>query len=166
MDSKLSKANLKSPTEILREKNYYVEYAFDTKLDTATIHVSWKGFSYNISYDESSQVLFDSYNNVNYYCPEYCKEALANTILNAVCKDLRYPRKWVLFKVDGKPAKKLSFGTPKNKESVLHLNEMTTQIINFGLQQEDWEMSKQLNINEGLKAFMIAYYGIEASDAK
>ncbi len=149
--------------DILKEKNHYVEYVFDVDKDTAYIYISWKNITYYITCKENE--VFSSYDEQFFKIPGYAVKSLVYSILNRICREYKYPIRWVIYKMGENHIKSMPFEILEYEEDLVlsdDLLDMTKEVLQTGLRPDHILEAKAFNLKDGMESVLNYNFNLEA----
>lgn len=130
--------------EILKTTNYYIQYHHFSKKSRSEIYISWADTYFNIEYDNNTKRLSCKELELDVECQRSSVPSLVYLLLQSIVKELKYPYKFVCFKIDGNTTNSFFFELPNLNSEELN-NIMSLQYIiedfnNGGLTSEHFSM--------------------------
>lgn len=114
--------------EILKATNYYIRYHHFSKKSKSEIYISWTDTSFTIEYDNKTKRLTCQELELDVECQRASVPSLVYLLLQSIVKELKYPYRFVFFKIDGNTTNSFFFELPNLNAEELN-NIMSLQYI-------------------------------------
>lgn len=142
----------KTHQDVLKEINHYIEYKFDVDNNIAYIYISWKDITYYIKYDNDE--VYSSYDERFFKIDKYCIKSLVYSILNKICKEYKYPTRWVIYKINDNNINNIVFDVVEYENESNQsedLYDITKEFLQIGLRQDHILEAKEFNLKSGME---------------